>query len=625
MTRRGVRVAAWSGVALGATYLIWRPLGTLSGASPLLFTAVWLVEALAVVRLAVEVVLLVGPRAGPAPGGTADEGNPPPDPDEPVVDVVVLAVDEPVSEIRACLLAARLVAGRGEVLLAGSHERPEVAELCRRLSVPRHVAGGSLVTALGAALDAGRAPFVALVPADTVLLPDAMELARDRFDDPGVGVVLPDVEATNADNPIDHVGYGDHQVRRALVAPRLDAADALPWWPGPGIVRRRVLEEVDLGAVPACTTGVTVGLGMLVRAAGWRIRRLPTVTARRLADWDDRRQLHRQARDLHERLVALAHPALRSARGRLSRLERIAHLSAWVRPVAALRLVPITAVLVVVSFTSAVPITGSAGVVAAAWSGRVLSTFLARRLLLAPVGWRSWVAGDLRRGATDLDVALRAARLRALDVDVTDTPPGFHGRRVLAGVVVVASLVGGVGIGLGLVRTHQSDLVTFGALATAAWLVGAVVQARAALRLRQERRTFRTFGELPVLAAAGGTGLRVVGVSPFGLDVVSATPLRRGAKVRLALELPTVDGGSTRFETPGVVRRCSSGAGGHVAYVRFAQLDDDHADRIAEYCAVVAGLEAVRPRDGADRHATADPGGVGDTATADPAGDAVAS
>ncbi|RMH86203.1 MAG: hypothetical protein D6683_00810 [Actinomyces sp.] len=77
---------------------------------------------------------------------------------------------------------------------------------------------------------------------------------------------------------------------------------------------------------------------------------------------------------------------------------------------------------------------------------------------------------------------------------------------------------------------------------------------------------------------------------------MSSTPLRRGAKLRLVVDLPRADGSTVRFATPGVVRRVSSGPDGHVAYVRFAHLDDEHADLVAEYCAVVAGMAAMKRR-----------------------------
>lgn len=597
------RWAGWAGVAAGAVYLGWRLVATTSGTSPVAFALLWLVEAAAVVRLGVEVLLGAGP-SGVAPS-PHDPPSPAPTPGQPgQVDVVVVADDEPVSEVRAALLAARLVEGRGAVSLALRERRPDLDALCSRLEIEVHTGGGSTARAVRAAAGVGDAPFVAVVPADTVVLPDLMTMAAPALADPGVGVVVTRVEITNADNPIDHGGYGAEQIRDSLWSPRLDAAAALPWWPGPGVVRRQAWETIEPDRLPDICRGVTLAAGLDLRSRGWRIRFEPTPGARRLADWDDRRHLHRHARDLHEGLVVTVHPALRAARRGVPRLERLALAAAWAGPIAVLRLAVIVGLAVAVAGTSASPVGGPTTFVAAFWAVRVAAMTGARAALLAPVGWRAWVAGDIRRGATDLCCAVTALRLRPLDASLTDTPPGFVGRRLLGLVCAAGGAVAAVAIGLGLVRTDHSDLVLFGAVTAGGWLVGAVVQARAALRLRQERRSFRTFGELPVVAAVGGRDIRVIGVSPFGLDIVSSTPLRRGAKLHLVVDLPRADGTTVRFATPGVVRRVSSGPEGHVAYVRFAHLDDEHADLVAEYCAVVAGMAAMRRR-GAGRDAVA--------------------
>lgn len=86
----------------------------------------------------------------------------------------------------------------------------------------------------------------------------------------------------------------------------------------------------------------------------------------------------------------------------------------------------------------------------------------------------------------------------------------------------------------------------------------------------------------------------VIGVSPFGLDVVSSKPMKVGDTVRIAFELPQVDGSSVRFDCPTAVRRSSRDGKHHVAYLRFAQMSDAEVDRITEHCSLVAGHHAPR-------------------------------
>ena len=112
------------------------------------------------------------------------------------------------------------------------------------------------------------------------------------------------------------------------------------------------------------------------------------------------------------------------------------------------------------------------------------------------------------------------------------------------------------------------------------------------LKLRQVRQNFRASDELKVLASDGRMG--VIGVSPFGFDVVSSKPMKVGDTVRIAFELPQVDGSSVRFDCPTAVRRSSRDGKHHVAYLRFAQMSDAEVDRVTEYCSVVAGHHALR-------------------------------
>jgi hypothetical protein len=125
-----------------------------------------------------------------------------------------------------------------------------------------------------------------------------------------------------------------------------------------------------------------------------------------------------------------------------------------------------------------------------------------------------------------------------------------------------------------------------------------VLQARSGLRVGQRRQGFRADEELD--GASDDVVLRAVGLSPFGIDVRTARPLREGARVRVRLALPQVDGSSYEFDTSTAVRRCRPAGEGFESYLRFDLLADEVADRVTEYGAVVAGHAALRDGPAAD-------------------------
>jgi hypothetical protein len=243
-------------------------------------------------------------------------------------------------------------------------------------------------------------------------------------------------------------------------------------------------------------------------------------------------------------------------------------------------------------FTSALPMVADPRLLVPLWGAWMVSSVLYRRQAEAPIGFRPWMSNDLRLLATDLLVAVRALRGKSLETDLLEPAPGRRARTViLIGLQVVLGVALSV-FGLGIVRPAHGDFVTLASLALAGWLWVMVFQARTGMRLRQARQNYRTFDELPVLASDGRMG--VIGVSPFGLDVVSSKALTVGSNVRITFALPQVDGTSVRFDCPTTVRRSGRQGNHHLAYLRFAQLTDTAVDQITEYCAVFAGHQALR-------------------------------
>ena len=572
-------------LATGVVYLTWRVLFTWEGAHPVMFFLLLTAEAFGFLRLLMETSMFGPPR----PEVRSPEKTLAPD-----GDVIVVVTDEPTSEVRAAVLSARLITGYHHLRIVDRDDRPDVAQLAARLGLTRIVGGfgADLGVLIDKAMDECTSLFSLLMPADVVVLPDILEVCAAAFDDPEVAVVSCRVENANAVNLIDYGGYGEHRRRDELMLGALDEAGALPWWPGMAVVRRSAIREID--GMSRGRQGVTLSTGVRLQAAGWRIADVPVVVARRLAPWNDDRHLHRWARDLHERLSVLVDDEAPRRNEHATRLRRRVYRTADLLVGRSLQRVVLIGLLFWVMYSSSLPMVADPRLLLPLWGAWQLSSLGYRRVAQGSIGFAGWVGNDLRLLATDLHVAFRALPGRPLDSDLVDPAPGRRGRKVFLTVLQVALGVSLLGFGTGLLRPSHGDFVTLATLSITAWLLLSTVQANAALRLRQMRQNFRASEELHVLAADGD--LVIVGVSPFGLDVVSATPLEVGQNIRVAFALPQVDGSTRRFECPTAVRRTSRAGKRRFAYLRFAQLSDAEVDQITEYCAVMAGVGELRDR-----------------------------
>ena len=576
-------------LATGVVYLSWRLLFTWQGAHPVMFFLLISAEAFGFLRLFMETSMFGPPR----PEVRTPEKTLAPD-----GDVIVVVTDEPTSEVRAAVLSAGLITGYHNLRIVDRDDRPDVAQLAARLGLTRIVGGfgADLGVLIDKAMDECTSLFSLLMPADVVVLPDILEVSAAAFDDPEIAVVTCRVENANAKHLVDYGGYGELRRRDELMLGTLDDAGALPWWPGMAVVRRSAIREID--GMSRGRQGVTLSTGVRLQAAGWRIADVPVVVARRLAPWNDDRHLHRWARDLHERLSVLVDEEAPRRNEHATRLRRRVYRTADVLVGRSVQRVVLIGLLFWVMYSSSVPLVADPRMLLGLWGAWQVSSLVYRRATQESIGFASWMSNDLRLLATDLRVAARALPGRPLDIDLVDPAPGRLGRKVFLAVLQGALVISLLAFGTGLLRPSQGDFVTLATLAIAGWLLVATIQAGAALRLRQMRQNFRAADVLTVLAADGD--LAIVGVSPFGLDVVSATPLDVGQTIRVAFALPQVDGTSRRFECPTAVRRTSGQGDPRIAYLRFAQLSDAEVDQITEYCAVMAGMSELRDRRAAE-------------------------
>jgi len=539
-------------------------------------------------------VLLAARSGSPAYAHAGDDGG-------PDGDVIIVVTDEPASEVRAALLSARLVRGYNDLLIIDRDDRPDVAELAERLDLKRVVGGAvpDLGILIDQAIEECTSLFALLMPADVVVMPDILEVTAAAFDDPEVGVVACRVENTNAEHSVDFGGYGEHRRRDELIAAKLVDAGALPWWPVMAAFRRSVVQEID--GMSRGREDVTISTGVRLQAVGWKITDVPVLVGRRLAPWNDDRHLYRWARDLHERLSVLVDKEAPRCNEHATRLSRRIYRSADLHVGRRIQRLVLIGLLFTVLFTSSLPLVANAAVLVRLWGAWMASSVLYRRSAQAAIGFLPWMSNDLRLLATDLRVAILALRRRPLNVDLVDPAPWAKARRILLiGLQATLALTLAV-FGMGILRPPHGDFVTLVSLSIAAWLWVMSLQARSALKRRQVRQNFRTFSELKVLASDGKMG--VIGVSPFGIDVVSSKALKVGENVRIAFALPQVDGSSLRFDCPTAVRLSARDGNHHVAYLRFAHLSDIEVDRITAYCSVFAGQVELRDRASGERDA----------------------
>lgn len=583
-----------SAVVTGVVYLTWRLVFTWDGAHPVMFFLLLAAEAFGFLRLHMETSLL---------GDVRPNERKPDKTMAPDADVVVVVTDEPASEVRAAVLSARLISGYTNIRIVDRDDRPDVAQLAERLGLGRVVGGfnADLGDLIDRALEECTSLYTLVMPADLVVMPDILEVSAGAFDDPDVGVVVSRIENTNAQSAVDYGGYGEHRRRDELMVGKLSDEGALPWWPGMAVVRRSAIREI--GGMSNGHMGVTMATGVRLQAAGWRIVDVPVVVGRRLAPWNDDRHLHRWARDLHERLAVLVDKEAPRRNEHATRLSRRVYRAADLHVGRSLQRLTLIGLLFAVLYTSSLPLVANPLLLMTLWGAWQGSSYLYRRDAQRPIGFQPWMSNDLRLLMTDLEVASRALPGKPLDIELIDPAPGARPRRIFLLALQISLALTLAVFGMGILRPSHGDFATLAALGIGCWLWAAAFQARSALKLRQLRQNFRASDELKVLASDSKLG--VIGVSPFGLDVVSSKPLRVGETIRVTFALPQVGSSAVRFECPTAVRRSSRDGNHHVAYLRFAQLSDAEVDQITEYCSVVAGHHALRDRSPEDEPAVA--------------------
>jgi len=572
---------------VGLVYLLYRLSFTAEGANWFLFVVVFLAELFGLLRF-MTVMSLTGRRVGVDSSPTTE-----PSPD---ASVLVVISDEPGSEARSAVLAARLVRHKNDLVVVDRDGRLDVMQMCDRLGVRRVAGDGEqdLASLVNQAMGFASTHYWLIVPGDVVVLPDVLEVTVPAMADEHVAVVRPRVERTNARSSEGYGGYGQDWIRDEHMTAMFDASGAdMPWWPGLCLVRRAALLESD-GVAGTTSSGFTLETGARLQKLGWDVRDLPVVVGRRLAVHSDRRLLHRWARDLHEQLTLLERPDSPVTRDYVSGWRQRAYLNADFQLAASLQRIALLAVLATTAFTGLTPVGGSPvalSVLFVAWHASALTmrwqTFGKRFV--------PWFSTDLRLMATNVVVGTASRFGRPLRSDLLDDAPGEKQRRTLMTALPVVFGLGALVAGFSLFGVQRTGFQVSVTVVFCLIVAAAAIEARVALREEHGRRMYRASQKLEVRASL--TTLAVTGVSPRGLDLVSPKHLVPGSKLRVSFALPRVDDDPIGMEVLTSVKRSWPAGDGYQAFAQFHLLDENQMDRVLEYVSVVAGAQALRSGD----------------------------
>ena len=568
-------------ISTAVAYLVWRVVATRSDTQPALFWLLLTAEAFGVARLAIELVLI----DGPAPARTAE---PPPEP--VATDVIVVVDDESLEVLRTTLLAARCVRDVETVAVIDTSQRSAVADLVARLGLRYLMTDLDDVASCATAAAASfRGDVIVVVGGDRVLLPDAAAIMAGHLRTGSVDAVSGTVEEANAVRRVDRSGLGDAVLWERRIVPRLSRAGALTEWGGVALVRRAALVEVG-GFATADGVSLSLTAARLVRM-GHGVVACDHVVARRLAAGPGPLGLHRYSRELHTRLRRLrARP-----RAGVGRLDGLAAWSALVGPLRAVQRLVLLAVAWCVLLGVGTPVSVSLFAFAAAWSARTAIGLGARFVACGDARFEPWIVNDLRVMTCDLAVGVGVLRSSWRPPRVVDRPPGARWLRPLPRLLrsTTAALIAAVLTGF--VRVRVADSVEFATMASCSWFLTGAMLASRSVRRRQFRSSYRTDDEIPVVEPEG---VRVVGLSLVGFDVLTRARVSAGDELAVVVDLPRARGERTPTLLAGRVQRAVNVGEGHVAYVRFTPQTLDVEDRLHEYLAVSAfelrhGLQLV--------------------------------
>jgi hypothetical protein len=320
--------------------------------------------------------------------------------DEPAVDCLVPTHREEAAIVASTVIAAGAIRGIRDVVVLGNFERAEIHALCRRLGV-RYVVRGSNEHAKAGNLNHGLrhtdAPFVLVLDADHVAVPDLLERTMGHFDDAAVAFVQSPQAYRNTDGFLFRPqhgrssGWNEQQPFYYGWQPGLNRLRVPLFTGASAVLRRAALDQI--GGFAEGTIAEDVHTSLRLHRSGWRSVFVPEplafgIEARSFRDYQLQR--HRWAGGAFNLLLRSRDSPLRAAMPLPVRLAYLALIGSYLSGLCRLGVLLVPPLLV---------FGGGSPVSVAGW-------------LFGPVaaGWwlfSGWLTLSLYRGAAD-------ARYRAL-------------------------------------------------------------------------------------------------------------------------------------------------------------------------------------------------------------------
>ena len=583
------RMCCAVGLAFACAYLVWR-IGWSLGSAPL---------SLAVPALALEIGGALGaatlvwalwpgtPSGSSSATGTSSTGTRSTGTGDPwfgEVDIVVRVVDQPMTDLRASLLAARSVDRAAAITVLDLDDRAEVRALALELGVAYRAAEVGDRNGLRSAAVLHRAPAFLLVDAGDVPSVDAIVQLTSFVDRSTIAVVQGRCETYGGDSA-EHNPDGRHELtfERRSLNPCLGQRGMAVFTDAGALVRREALATmpIDDDTVLAAQWQTSIEL----MRAGWEvIAPAKCVVIGRQASRDlfaiNTDRVHRAY--AARAIVTGPRGALRV--GGLSHAQRLAFVAWTVRPLSGFRRALSFVMLVGVLLGGREPFVANASAAATMW----LPSFVLVAVGLSMLSGNTLRVGDRTRWS-----------LRYAGVALCSLPPftvAHAGRRsgdspaarLLPAMITAISVVV-VLRGVSERWTHtlgplpRESLIA--ALMCAVWLL---LMAMDSLRLLARpllpRRDFRV-GSWQA-ASLQDQIVFMVDVSPRGAGVVVERQVMTGTRTVLETTIPTATG-CISAALPAVVRniRPDVSGGWHVG-IEFDEPGAEAANALAEYCVI---------------------------------------
>ena len=580
------RICCAVGLVAAVAYLVWR-VGWSLGQAPLM---------LAIPALALEVAAVIGAATltwalWPSPETPASSTVHAPWRGE--VDIVVRVDDQPVTDVRASVLASRSVDGCAGITLLLLDGRDDVRALADELGVVCRLAEVGDRNGLRSAALLHEAPAFLLLDAGDVPSSDALTQLTAHAVRNDIAVVQGRCEVYGGDSTENNPD-GRHELtfERQSLNPALGARGMAVFTDSGALIRRRALATMPIDNDNAIAAQWQTTIEFM--RAGWRvIAPVDCIVIGRQAS----RDLAAISRE-RVRRAAAARTVVSGPRGvlrvpDLSVAQRVAMVAWTVRPLSGIRRVLTFAMLIGVLLGSQEPFVISPVHVTALW----LPSFVLTAVGLAMLSGNTLRLGDrtrwsLRYAGVALCSLAPFNRLSEAERG-SNSPPAA---RLLPAMITAISIVV-VMRGISEQWTHtlgplpRETLVA--ALTCAVWLL---LMAMDSLRLLARpllpRRDFRVGSWQP--ASLHDQIVFMVDVSARGAGIVVERQLMTGTRARLETTLPTSTG-CISASLPVVVRniRPDVSGGWHVG-VEFEDPPWEAANALSELCVIEPARRHMR-------------------------------